>query len=83
LIRFWQNKADSVVQTGRGMKYDRRMMSLADPAGRALALLLIGTVLLPFQMWPPMHYLGMQLSDIVYLAALIQFVLAKPKLPQR
>jgi O-antigen ligase len=70
-----------LVGTSCDVEQGRSMFLLTKPGGRAFALLVVATVLLPFQWWPPMPYGNMQLSDIIVLAAFIQFLFAKPKLP--
>lgn len=47
----------------------------------SVALLGLGTLLLPLQIWPPMPLAGMQLSDAVFAVAFLHFVLIRRVVP--
>jgi hypothetical protein len=45
------------------------------------SLLVIGIILLPLQIWPVMPLPGMQLSDIFFALAFVQFLWARFEIP--
>lgn len=48
---------------------------------RTTFLLVVGTIILPLQIWPVMPLPGMQLSDIFFALALVQFLWARFEIP--
>ena len=54
---------------------------MTKPEHQTTILIVIGIILLPLQIWPVMPAPGMQLADIVFAIALVQFVAARRDLP--
>lgn len=54
---------------------------VASPERQTTLLIVVGTLLVPLQIWPPMPLPGMQLSDVAFLLAFVQFLVTRRESP--